>query len=112
MEAHYQLIQAIVEADQELDGHNNPLLRRLLVLTVLIKYLEDRRVFPPGWFSDFHPDANNFFEVLASSDPAKVLKLLSALQEKFRGDLFSLPGDVTLTASISQVSPRWSKPRR
>ncbi len=94
--AHYRLIQAIVEADQELDGHNNPLLRRLLVLTVLIKYLEDRRVFPPGWFSDFHPDANNFFEVLASSDPAKVLKLLSALQEKFRGDLFSLPGDVTL----------------
>ena len=34
--------------------------------------------------------------MLASSDPAKVLKLLSALQEKFRGDLFSLPGDVTL----------------
>src|SRR5208337_1436779 len=96
--AHYRLIQAIVEADQELDGHNNPLLRRLLVLTVLIKYLEDRRVFPPDWFSDFHPGANSFFGVLASSDPAKVLALLSALQEKFRGDLFSLPGDVTLNS--------------
>jgi len=94
--AHYRLIQAIVEADQELDGHNNHLLRRLLVLTVLIKYLEDRRVFPADWFSDFHPGAKNFFDVLASSDPAKVLQLLTALQEKFKGDLFSLPGDVTL----------------
>ena len=85
-----------MEADQELDGHNNLLLRRLLVLTVLVKYLEDRRVFPPGWFSDFHDGATNFFEVLASSDPAKVLKLLAALQEKFKGDLFSLPGAVAL----------------
>jgi N-6 DNA Methylase len=94
--AHYRLIQAIVEADQELDGHNNSLLRRLLVLTVLVKYLEDRWVFPTGWFSTFHSGANTFFEVLASSDPEKVLKLLSALQKKFRGDLFSLAGHVTL----------------
>ncbi len=96
--AHYRLIQAIVEADQELDGHNKPLLRRLLVLAVLIKYLEDRRVFPPGWFSDFHPGAETFFDVLASSEPDKVLKLLAALQEKFNGDLFSLPGSVSLSA--------------
>ncbi len=97
--AHYKLIQAIVEADQDLDGHSNPLLRRLLVLTVLIKYLEDRRVFPPGWFSDFHDGATSFFEILASSDPAKVLKLLAALQYKFKGDLFSLPGAVALDSS-------------
>ena len=71
-------------------------MRRLLVLTVLVKYLEDRSVFPSGWFSEFHDGANNFFGVLASSDPAKVLKLLSALQEKFKGDLFSLPGTVAL----------------
>jgi hypothetical protein len=88
--AHYRLIQAIVEADQDVDGHNKPILRRLLVLTVLIKYLEDRRVFPDDWFAGFHPVANNFFDVLASGEPDKVLKLLSALQEKFRGDLFSL----------------------
>lgn len=94
--AHYRLIEAIVEADQDLKGHENPLLRRLLVLTVLIKYLEDRRVFPAGWFSDFHPTAKNFFDVLASNDPAKVLALLAALQEKFRGDLFSLPDEVLL----------------
>ncbi len=96
--AHYRLIQAIVEADQDLDGRNNPILRRLLVLTVLIKYLEDRLVFPDGWFTGFHRGANNFFDVLASGEPAKVLKLLSALQKKFRGDLFSLPGEVSLDA--------------
>ena len=85
-----------MEADQDLDGHNKPILRRLLVLTVLIKYLEDRRVFPTGWFSGFHHGAKTFLEVLASNDPDKVLKLLAALQEKFRGDLFSLSGDVSL----------------
>jgi N-6 DNA Methylase len=94
--AHYRLIQAIVEADQDLDGHNNAILRRLLVLSVLIKYLEDRRVFPDDWFSDFHPGAKNFLEVLASNEPDKVLTLLAALQKKFQGDLFSLPGNVSL----------------
>ena len=33
-----------------------------------------------------------------SSEPDKVLKLLAALQEKFNGDLFSLPGSVSLSA--------------
>jgi N-6 DNA Methylase len=94
--AHYRLIQAIVEADQSLDGHNKPIMRRLLVLTVLIKYLEDRRVFPEEWFAGFHQEAQSFFDVLASNDPDKVLDLLAALRDKFRGDLFTLPGDMTL----------------
>lgn len=94
--AHYKLIQAIVEADQGLDGHNKPLVRRLLVLTVLIKYLEDRGVFPADWFSDYHPGAATFFDVLSSNDPAKVLELLAALRVKFQGDLFTLPDAVNL----------------
>src|SRR5205807_1008947 len=47
--AHQSLIQAVVEADKDLEGTNSPLMRRLLLLMVLIKYLEDRGVFPPGW---------------------------------------------------------------
>lgn len=48
--AHQSLIQAVVETDKDLDGKNNPVLRRLLLLMVLVKYLEDRGVFPNGWW--------------------------------------------------------------
>src|SRR5205807_2701121 len=40
--AHQQLIRAVVETDKEIEGQKSPVLRRLLLLTVLIKYLEDR----------------------------------------------------------------------
>lgn len=61
--AHRKLIQAVVDTDAELDGENNPIMRRLLLLTVLIKYLEDRGVFPKDFFSKYH-GASSFFEVL------------------------------------------------
>lgn len=90
--AHQLLIQAVVEADSDLEGNKNPILRRLLLLTVLIKYLEDRRVFPnDGWFGSFHKGAQNFFEVLQGGDPDEVYRLLSALERKFDGDIFALP---------------------
>lgn len=89
--AHQLLIQAIVEADNDLDGKNNPTLRRLLLLMVLIKYLEDRRVFPNnGWFGRFHKGAKNFFEVLKGGNPEEVYSLLDLLERKFNGDVFSL----------------------
>lgn len=96
--AHESLIQAIVETDQVLDGENNPVRRRLLLLMVLIKYLEDREVFPgPGWFGRFHKGARSFFEVLKSGDPDSVLRLLRTLEERFNGDVFALPAEMKLT---------------
>ncbi|MBW2567089.1 MAG: N-6 DNA methylase, partial [Deltaproteobacteria bacterium] len=90
--AHQLLIQAIVEADNGLDGENNPILRRLLLLMVLIKYLEDRRAFPnPSWFGRYHKGAKSFFEVLQGNDPEEVYRLLDFLERKFNGDIFSLP---------------------
>ena len=92
--AHRSLIQAVVEADTDLDGNNNPVLRRLLLLMVLIKYLEDRRVFPNiGWFGRFHKGAKSFFEVLEGGDPKAVCQLLKSLERKFNGEIFSLPAD-------------------
>lgn len=89
--AHQLLIQAVVEADRDLDGKNNPALRRLLLLMVLVKYLEDRRVFPnDGWFGRFHKGARRFFEVLKGSEPNEVNQLLSFLARKFNGDVFDL----------------------
>lgn len=71
-------------------GENNPILRRLLLLMVLVKYLEDRGVFPTGWFGRFHKGATNFFEVLQGGDTIEVNKLLASLERKFNGDVFDL----------------------
>jgi hypothetical protein len=89
--AHQMLIQAVVETDNDLQGGERPILRRLLLLTVLVKYLEDRRVFPDGWFGEFHKGARNFFQVLQGGDPEEVYRLLDSLERKFNGDVFSIP---------------------
>lgn len=91
--AHRSLIQAIVEADKELDGANKPLRRRLLVLTVLIKYLEDRGVFPPGHFGRFHAGARSFRDILREGTAEEVIRLLRHFETKFNGDVFSLGDD-------------------
>jgi len=88
--AHQLLIQAVVETDAELQGERNPILRQLLLLMVLIKYLEDRHVFPDGFFGNFHEGAESFFEVLQGGDPNEVCRLLDFLEDKFNGDVFSL----------------------
>ena len=88
--AHQSLIQAIVEADNDIDGENNPIQRRLLLLMVLIKYLEDRKVFPKAWFSGFQKGAKKFFDVLKEGDPEEVYRLLKNLERKFNGEVFDL----------------------
>ncbi len=88
--AHQSLIQAIVEADKAIDGENNPLQRRLLLLMVLIKYLEDRKVFPKAWFSGFQKGAIFFLDVLKKGAPKEVYRLLKNLDRKFNGEVFDL----------------------
>ncbi|MGE3805920.1 MAG: class I SAM-dependent DNA methyltransferase, partial [Gemmataceae bacterium] len=96
--AHQSLIQAVVETDQELEGETNPVLRRLLLLTVLVKYLEDRGVFPgEGWFGRFRKGARSFLDVLQGGEPDEVSKLLETLEKKFNGDVFRLPENTRLT---------------
>ena len=89
--AHRLLIDAVVEADQDVGGQKHPVLRRLLLLTVLVKYLEDREVFPKGWFGQFHSGASKFFEVLQKGTPEGVRGMLGRLERKFNGDVFCLP---------------------
>lgn len=95
--AHQSLIQAVVEADGDLEGAQQPVMRRLLLLMVLIKYLEDRKVFPENWFTQFHNGAANFFEVLQGGDTDEVQRLLGALERKFNGDIFLLERHHRLT---------------
>ena len=88
--AHKTLIQAVVDADRALDGNNDYLMRRLLLLFILAKYLEDRGVFPKNWFGNFHSGATSFLDVLASGKTAAVRKMLTSLKEKFNGDIFDV----------------------
>src|SRR5208283_1610261 len=88
--AHQLLIQAVVETDNALNGEAQPILRKLLLLMVLVKYLEDRHVFPDNYFSEFHNGATDFFGVLKGGDPQEVYRLLDSLESKFDGDVFSL----------------------
>lgn len=83
------LIRAIVDIDEELRGSASPHLRRLLLFTILIKYLDDRRVFPSGWFGKFHTGAATFFDVLESGDSDGLARLLMELQRRFNGDVFA-----------------------
>ncbi len=89
--AHRRLINAVVEADRDLKGDRDPVLRRLLLLTVLIKYLEDRGVFPDAWFDRHQKNASTFFEVLKRGTADNVRGLLESLERKFNGDVFTLP---------------------
>lgn len=85
--AHRSLIQAIVEADKDLKGARQPVRRRLLVLMVLIKYLEDRGVFrkqnPFGRFESIRG-------LLERGSVNDILKILRQFETKFNGDVFSL----------------------
>ncbi len=92
--AHKSLIQAVVEADKALDGEENPLMRRLLLLFILAKYLEDRGVFPKNWFDDFHHGASSFLEVLASRKTTAVRNMLTSLKVKFNGDIFDISSGI------------------
>lgn len=89
--AHKRLIDAVIEADRNLKGNASPVMRRLLLLFIFTKYLEDRGVFPLGWFQDYSKGANTFLDVLKAGKPKAVLKMLAALKTKFNGDIFELP---------------------
>ena len=90
--AHQAFIQAVVDTDKSLDGKENPVLRRLLLIMVLVKHLEDRKVFPEEgrWFGRFRAGARCFFDVLKGGEPDEVQRLLSFLERRFNGDVFNL----------------------
>ncbi|MBM4031390.1 MAG: SAM-dependent methyltransferase [Planctomycetes bacterium] len=62
--------------------------RKLLVLSLLIAYLEERRVLDDAYFDQFLDGASKFFEVLA--DGPALVNLLDDLEERFNGRVFAL----------------------
>ena len=89
--AHKCLINAVKQLYDELNTEGilmKHLRRKLLILSLLIAYLEERRVLLPEYFGRFHTGAIRFFEVLAHGEA--LVELLAALEERFNGHVFIL----------------------
>ena len=89
--AHKRLIEAVKKLNKDLNDEGilrKHLRRKLLILSLLITYLEEREAFPQGFFGQFVQGAKKFFEVLV--DGEALVKLLSKLEERFNGNVFTL----------------------
>ena len=100
--AHRTLVEAVrslAERLAERDMLEPRLRRRLLILSLLIAYLEERRVLLPTDFSEALSDATQFFEVLGQGDA--LISLLQSLEQRFNGHVFRLSPEErnALTAS-------------
>lgn len=81
--------------------------RKLLILSILIAYLEARKVFEDDYFARFLPGATKFFEVLANG-PALV-SLLEHLEGRFNGHVFCLNKEDATTLRDSQQLARFAR---
>jgi hypothetical protein len=89
--AHRKLVEAVRALADQLNERNllEPgLRRRLLILSLLIAYLEERSVLLEDDFACAMPHAKRFFQVLANG-PA-LISLLEALEDRFNGHVFRL----------------------
>lgn len=92
--AHDSLIDAIEELDEELASKHilpTPLRRKVLVICLMLKYLEDRGVLAAADFKRFRPNATELFQVLASAK--SFVRLLDAQAKRFNGDVFKLSAE-------------------
>jgi hypothetical protein len=89
--AHRRLVDAVEHLHETLKESgllNASLRRRLLILSLLIAYLEERGALPADFFSRFLPGATRFFQVLG--DGRALVHLLGVLENRFNGHVFIL----------------------
>lgn len=89
--SHKILIEKVNEADRRVKGNDIPIARHLLLISLLLKYLEDREVIPATWFEQFVEQATSCYHIFNSGDSNAVLAMLDKLHEKFNGDIFKIP---------------------
>lgn len=89
--AHRRLVDAVGGLHSRLKKSgllNARLRRRLLILSLLIAYLEERGVLPADFFGQFSEGATRFFNVLA--DGPALVQLLRTLETRFNGHVFRI----------------------
>ncbi|AYM14667.1 MULTISPECIES: HsdM family class I SAM-dependent methyltransferase [Agrobacterium] len=108
--AHRKLVAGVrALAGQLTDSHllDAQLRRRLLILTLLIAYLEERSVLLPDDFGKVLPGAEHFFQVLAEA-PA-LIRLLEMLEARFNGHVFRLQDEERVALQSSVDLSRYAK---
>jgi hypothetical protein len=104
--AHKKLIEAVKQLNNDLNEEGilkKHIRRKLLILSLLIAYLEERGVFPSDYFGQFLNGATRFFEVLANGKA--LVALLDALEERFNGHVFILDdADRSLLKASTQLA--------
>lgn len=105
--AHRTLVEEVRALAKQLSERRllSPRLRRrLLILSLLIAYLEERSVLLPADFNQAREGAGRFFEILG--DGPALIALLEALEERFNGHVFKLTEDdrAALSASTELAS--------
>ncbi len=104
------LIKEVKLLHEDLDKKKvlpKPLRRKLLILSLLIAYLEARKVFEADYFARFQKGATKFFEVLA--DGPALVNLLEHLEERFNGRVFSLSKEDSAAVRESQQLARFAR---
>ncbi len=107
--AHKSLFDAIKDLSELLDESRvlqKSLRRRLVILSLLIAYLEQRKVFPKGYFGRFQHGADRFFEVLCNGEA--LVALLKALEDRFNGNVFNLSDEEVAQLLKSQQLGRFA----
>ncbi len=107
--AHRKLVEVIRDLNDELSSERlltASLRRRLLILSLLIAYLEERGVLGPDFFGRFLKDASRFFEVLR--DGTALVEMLKALEDRFNGHVFALKDDEANALKSSRQLARFA----
>ena len=66
--------------------------RRLLILSLLISYLDERKALERNYFTQFHPGAKTFADVMRAGRP--LVNLLTSLEKRFNGHVFELDDEL------------------
>jgi hypothetical protein len=108
--AHRTLVEAIRRLNDDLNSKRilpAPLRRRLIILSLLIAYLEERGVLGPDFFEGFLSGAEHFFEVLR--DGNAMVAMLENLEERFNGNVFRLEDHEIAALKTSRQLDRFAK---
>lgn len=104
--AHRRLVGAVKALRSRLLAKSRldvDLQRRLLILSLLVAYLDQRGALPDGYFAKFVKGATTFPEVLANG--AALLEMLASLKVLFNGDVFALEAaELTAIAEADELS--------
>jgi len=106
--AYQQLLEYLVNVKNELTqdaGNRKELVQKLIVQCILVKYLEEKKVFPNEYFQRFVADKNAtcFCDVL--SEPGASLSLFDFLNKnQFNGKIFEWEGEEREYLSSANLS--------